>query len=121
MHSKSEHEHAHQINPPPSADSRFAGFSEQLRPAQAEISPIRLERQVEKKPRWRQAAVVISVIGLLLSSGFSLYTALDRVAQRRAVSSTAKIERLAGAIGAVVRNQDLLDHIIRLRRHRRPS
>lgn len=91
MHSKSEHEHAHQSAPPPSVDSRFADFSEQLRLAQAEISEIRLERQEEKKPWWRQTAVVISVIGLLLSSGFSLYTALDQVAQRKATALDSRL------------------------------
>jgi len=95
MHSKSEHEHAHQSAAPLSDDSRFADISEQLRVAQAEISQIRLERQDEKRPWWRQTAVVISVIGLLLSSGFSLYTALDQVAQRKA---TALDSRLADIV-----------------------
>src|SRR5690349_11734006 len=75
---------------PPPPDP-LAELSDQLRTAQAEIGQIRLEREEEKKPWWRQTAIVISITGLLLSSGFSLYTALDQVHQRKATALDARL------------------------------
>ena len=76
-------------------DSRLVEIGDQLRTSQAEIGQIRLEREEEKKPWWRQTAILISIIGLLLSSGFSVYTALDQTRQRKV---TALDSRLADIV-----------------------
>jgi len=70
----------------PTLGPRSDELSDQPRTAQAEIGQIRLQHQEEKKPWWQQTAVIISIIGLLLSSGFSVYTALDQIRQRKATA-----------------------------------
>ena len=87
---------------PDSLDLRLAELSDQLKTAQTEISQIRLDRQEGKKPWWRQTAIIISVIGLLLSSGFSVYTAFDRAQERKADEKKQRANALDARLTDIV-------------------
>jgi hypothetical protein len=94
LHQKPEPEQSVAIVSPLPLDIQVAELSHQLRTAQDEIGQIRLERQEQKKPWWRQTAIVISVLGLLLSSGFSIYTAMDQVRQRKANALDSRLSEI---------------------------
>jgi hypothetical protein len=102
MHPTSEPGHAPPNAAPPPLDPRYDELSDQLRTTQAEISQIRLERKEEKKPWWRQTAIVISIFGLLLSSGFSVYTVLDQARQRLDQARQRKATSLDSRLADIV-------------------
>lgn len=72
-------------------DPRFSELSDQLRTAQAEIGQIQLQRLEQKRPWWRQTAILISIVSLLVSSSFSIYTAVDQRHQRKTAALDSRL------------------------------
>jgi len=81
--------------------SRLEALADRLRSAEAGIGAIRLEQEA-KKPWWKQTAIIISVVGLVLSSGFSVYTAHDQATQRKLDDKKQKAAALDSSLADIV-------------------
>lgn len=65
------------------ADTGIRELADQLRTVQQQIGQLEIAAQEKKKPWWRQAPLILSILSLTISATFSFYTQFDQSRQRK--------------------------------------